>query len=155
VNKSLIQSLEYQIEQIKSKLKMNNVLSPITGKIVKVKSSNYDANGNLMDIENIIKVVDMSRLLVVLPVEYYEIRELKIGGKVNFILGGKKVQGEIIDIDNSIQMLKRREVVFITVEIKENAGELMLNQIVDAEIECSIVSLKDYFLKLFNTVTEN
>ena len=98
VSKSLIQSIQFQIDQLKSKLKMNNILSPISGKIVKVKSSNFDANGNFMDLENIIKVVDMSRLLVVLPVEYYEISELKIGGKVNLMFGGKSVQGDIIEI---------------------------------------------------------
>jgi len=156
-NKSLIQSIEYQIEQIKGKIKCNTLLAPISGCIVKQKVDNVDNKGNLVNVDNILKVVDTSSLLAVLPVEFYEIEHLKIGGKVNisFNTSNENVQGKIIDIDNTIQMLSRREVVFITVEIKENIDQVKVNMIVEADIKCGIINMKEYLKRLFNSVTEN
>ena len=157
LNKSLIQSLEYQIEQTKKKIKSNTILSPISGAIVKQKASNVDNKGNLVDIDNIIKVVDTSSLLAVLPVEFYEINHLKNGGKVifNFNLNTGTIEGNIIDIDNTIQMLSRREVIFVTVEITKKAEQAKINMIVDADIDCGIINMKEYLKRLFNAVTEN
>jgi len=41
-------------------------------------------NGNIIDVEEILKIVDISSLLVVLPVEFFESQYFKEGGTVDF-----------------------------------------------------------------------
>jgi len=157
LNKSRIQALEFQIEQIKKKIKSNTIISPISGLIVNQKSSSVDNKGNLIDMDNIIKVADTSCLLAVLPVEFYEIEHLKMGGEVNFIFNANSetFQGKIVNIDNTIQMLSRREVVFVTVELKENIKKVKINMIVEAEINCGVINAKEYLRRLFDAVAKN
>ncbi|MDD3877374.1 MAG: hypothetical protein PHT69_12200 [Bacteroidales bacterium] len=153
----LIESYEQQIEQLNKKIKANIIIAPFNGKIIRQKKGNVDLNGNIIDIEEIIKMVDISSMLVVLPIEFYENKYLKLDGIVNFgeTPQGKIIQGKIIDIDNSVQILKRRQVIFITVEITENIDQMFFNMFLDGSIECGEISLFEYFLRLFNTVSEN
>ncbi|OPZ95976.1 MAG: hypothetical protein BWY70_01873 [Bacteroidetes bacterium ADurb.Bin408] len=92
-----------------------------------------------------------------LPVEFFESKYFKEGGRVDFGTNdnGMPLVGEIIEIDNIVQILKRRQVVFITAEIKENTEGVYFNMFLDGEVECGDIKLSEYFLRLFNMVTEN
>jgi len=157
LSKSLIENYTFQIEQLKVKIKASTIVAPFEGKIVKQKKANVDLNGNLMDVEEIVKIVDVSSLLVVLPIEFYESKHLKKCESVNFgnNAQGKPINGIIIDMDNTVQILKRRQVIFITVEVTDNIEQMLFNMFVDANIECGEITLFQYFLRLFDTVTEN
>jgi len=157
MSKSLIESYELQIELLNKKINANYIIAPFDGKIVKQKKANIDLNGNMMDIEEIVKIVDMSSLLVVMPIEFYESKYMNIAQKVTF--GKNKneedIEGKIVDIDNTVQILKRRQVVFVTVEITDNIEEMSFNMFVDGKIDCGEITLGKYILRLFDTVTEN
>ncbi len=157
LSKSLIESYELQIELLNKKIKANYIIAPFDGKIVKQKKANVDLNGNMVEVEEIVKIVDISSLLVVLPVEFYESKYLSDSSRVTFGTNKREenIEGTIIDIDNIVQILKRRQVVFITVEITENTEEMTFNMFVDGKIACEDITLIHYLLRLFDTVTEN
>ncbi len=157
LSKSMIESYEFQRKQLDAKIMSNTIKAPFDGILVKQKKSNRDMNGNVLAVEEILKIVDISSLLVVLPVEFFESKYFKEGGRVDFGTNdnGMPLVGEIIEIDNIVQILKRRQVVFITAEIKENTEGVYFNMFLDGEVECGDIKLSEYFLRLFNMVTEN
>lgn len=157
MSRSMIESYEFQRNQLNEKIKTNTIKAPFDGIIVKQKKANRDLNGNIIDVEEILKIVDISSLLVVLPVEFFESQYFKEGGTVDFGTNDNSAAlvGEIIEIDNTVQILKRRQVVFITAEIKENTEGVYFNMFLDGEVECGNIKLSEYFLRLFNMVTEN
>jgi hypothetical protein len=157
LSRSMIESYQFQIAQLKEKIATQTITAPFDGRIIRQKKANYDVNGNVIDVEEIVKLVDISSLLVVLPIEFYESGYIKTGMTVDFgeNKAGAPITGTVIDIDNTVQILKRRQVLFITVEVTDNIDEMLFSMFVDGTIDCGSVKLYEYILRIMDTVTEN
>ncbi len=148
--KSRINTLEAHIEQLQSRIDSYVIRSPISGQILRQKGGNSDD-------DHIIKIADMSQMLVVMPVNFYETQYIDYGQQVDlgFNALGSHLQGHIVSVDNTVQMLNRRQSIFITALIDNSTDKLLTNMMVESRIRCDKVSVKEYLKRAIQTIYEN
>jgi hypothetical protein len=145
-----IRSYNRQIEQTKNRIAAFNILAPISGTIIREQSSSPG-------IDPIIRVACLDTMIVTLPVELYQLSYIDNGNMVNLrINSGRTVYpAKIINVDNTIQYLDRRQNVFVTAAVENNTGRFMPNMLLQAEIVGGTISLRDYLSRTFKVVFEN
>jgi hypothetical protein len=145
-----INALELQLRQVEERLQSFHILAPIDGKLVGRRITQPGE-------EIVISIADSSRCLVVLPVEMHQLPYIKAGQLVILKPGsfGVSFTASIISVDNVVQMNSQRQNVFITASIHENSPGIIPGMVVEASIRCGMVSVKDYFTRLFRTVYAN
>jgi hypothetical protein len=99
----------------------------------------------------------MDSMIITLPVDFYLLPYIKTGNPVNLrINSGRTVYpARIINIDNTIHYLDRRQNIFVTAIADNNPGRFMPNMLVQAEIVGGTVSVGDYMKRVFKGVFEN
>lgn len=150
--RSRIATLERQVEGLIHHLDDMNILSPISGMVLRQRELNGEA-GN-----EVIRLASSSGLLVLAPVNLNESHLLKTGqaARISSEHNRREIQGRLVDVDNSVQWLNRRPSVFVTILIEENNEHgLMPNTLVDTYITTDTLRLKDYLLRMSRAVMAN
>lgn len=147
---SSIKALEIQLAQVEEKLKSFQILSPINGNVINFRSS--QAN-----LEVVITVADHSRLVILLPIEIYQLSYIHEGQTVSLSVSPYDAEftATIVEIDNTAQMIHNRQNVFVTAIIDEGNTLLLPGMIAEVNIWCGKVSLYEYFRRLIRVVYAN
>ncbi|MBE0661490.1 MAG: hypothetical protein IH597_03395 [Bacteroidales bacterium] len=145
-----INALELQLRQVEERLESFHILSPIDGRLVGRRAIQPGE-------EIVISITDSSQCLVVLPVEIHQLPYIETGQLVVLKTGsfGVSYNANIISVDNVVQMNSQRQNVFVTALLDENGPGIIPGMVVDASIKCGMVSVKDYFKRLFRIVYAN
>jgi multidrug efflux pump subunit AcrA (membrane-fusion protein) len=143
-------SLEKLIYQAERRLEAFNIQAPFSGTIIREQAGGQDS-------ETIIRIADMEKMVITLPVEIHQIPYIENGSRVSLRAGSrhKAYEAEIINIDNTIHYIDRRQNIFVTAIVENNPGSLMPNMLVQAEISSEPVSAWDYLRRIFVGVFEN
>ena len=145
-----INSCQKQIRQIENRIDAFNILAPFSGTIIR-------RQGNEPDNESIIRIADMNRMVVTLPVELYQLAYIENGNPVNLKIDSERrnYRAKVIDVDNTVQFMDQRQNIFITAIVEEEPERLLPNMLVQAEIVCGKVSVRDFLKRMFKEVFEN
>lgn len=145
-----INALELQLGQVENRLQSFHILSPVDGKISGRRAIQPGE-------EIMISISDNSKRLVILPVEIHQLPYIEAGQQVVLKTGilGVSLTANIISVDNVVQMVDQRQNVFITALLNEDGPDIIPGMIVDASIRCGMVSVADYFKRLFRIVYAN
>lgn len=145
-----INSYKRQIEQTENRIAAFNILAPISGTIIREQRTNPDS-------EPIIRVACMDSMIVTLPVEFYQLPYINNGSVVNVRINSRRTvyPARIINIDNTIHYLDRRQNIFVTAVVENNPERFMPNMLVQAEIVGGRISMRDYLTRMFKVVFEN
>ncbi len=148
-----IRSLESRLEHLQNLINNFTIICPIDGKLIKDQRViiGYDA---------ILKVADISKFVLLIPIDPYNISNLFIGQKVLFDdpSGKNSYSSEIVSIDNSVQQsLDGKQRIFVTAvtsALPEN-HRVYPNMMVDVTIESEAISLFNYISRLINEIYNN
>lgn len=149
-----IASLEYQITHLKEHLADMNILTPITGQIVRQRN----LTGSNSD--EVIIVADISTYIVFAPVDVFETKYIHHGQNV-FIRPAHtrmEVTGTIHSIDNRVQIINRQPKVFVSIIVDPKSISnirLLPDMVVDARIQHENVSAGEYLLRKSRIVYQN
>ena len=148
-----IAAIEYQLSHLKEHLADMNILSPITGQLMRQRIANNDNSGQ------VIKIADLSTYVVSVPIDLFEKKYLHIGQAVSLSTphSRKEHTGAIIGIDNSVQIINRQPKIFVSVLVNPVSNEYLLypNMIVDARIHHENISLIEYLIRKSRIVYQN
>jgi multidrug efflux pump subunit AcrA (membrane-fusion protein) len=149
-----IEALESQIQQIREFMSEFTITSPING--IVSKKQGRDANSSY---ETILRVTDSERYLLIIPVDVYNIPYIDIGQKVYFtsVLDRRVIECEVINIDNSVQLLNGRQKVYLTALLQADDAlpAIYPNMLVDVSIPSERISIRQYLTRLVNEVYNN
>jgi multidrug efflux pump subunit AcrA (membrane-fusion protein) len=122
-------SYKRQIEQTENRIAAFNILAPISGTIIREQRTDPGS-------EPIIRVACMDSMIVTLPVEFYQLPYIDNGSVVNVRINSRRTvyPARIINIDNTIHYLDRRQNIFVTAVVENNPDRFMPNMLVQAEI---------------------
>jgi len=145
-----INALELQLRQVEERLQSFHILSPIDGRLVGRRALQPGE-------EIVISIADSSQCLVILPVEIHQLPYIEAGQHVVLKSGsfGVSFTASIISVDNVVQMNNQRQNVFVTALLDENGPDIIPGMIVEAGIQCGMVSVADYFKRLLRIVYAN
>ena len=146
-------ALEYEIRQIKEHIASMNILSPISGEVIRQRNPDTESGR-----DEVIRIADFSSFVVFVPVDAFEESYIKHGQEVSIRDNSTRsgYLGHIVGIDNSVQLINRRPKVFVSVLIEEKGeGKLFPNMIVDARIASEPVPLHEYLLRMSRVVYQN
>lgn len=145
-----INALEMQIRQVEKRLRSFHILSPIDGKLVGRREM------QTLD-ETVVNIADNTQWLVILPVPIHQLPYIENGQDVVLKTGnyGISFRANIISVDNVVQMVDQRQNVFVTALLQESETDIIPSMITDATIHCGVVSVVDYFKRLFRIVYAN
>ncbi len=152
VIRSGIASLEHQIRQLEQHRQAMHIISPISGRVIRQRGLAEQQD------KEVVRLADMSAVLAFIPVDSYERAFIKPGQEVYIRHQGgrKEVKGEVLDIDNSVQMINNQPKIFVTVMVADQeSSELLPNMIIDARIQADTLSLIDYLLRITRVVYHN
>ncbi|MCC5937674.1 MAG: hypothetical protein JJU34_10350 [Lunatimonas sp.] len=133
-----------QLEKISERLSYFTVISPIDG----ILKKNIDLLPDRMQLT----VWDTSRLAVVIPIEVFEKKFIKLGNEISFYSLSEKtyLTGKITSINNLVQQSNNKQVVFATAEVDENISLETLGELVEVKILGEEISLKEYVHRIIN-----
>jgi hypothetical protein len=146
-----IRFYERQIEQAEKRIDAFNIVAPFSGTIAREQMQEQ------IDIESLMRVVNMEVMLVRLPVELYQLDYIENGDQINLQLNSARqtYQAKVIEVDNTVQFIDQRQNVFITALVDENSDRFIPNMLVEAEIECGELSSWNFMKRMFKIVFEN
>ncbi len=153
VIRSTIVSLETQINQLEKHMNAFHLVSPVSGKVIR------ERNPLLQNTDQVIvRVADFSSFVVLLPVDYSEMAFIQEGQKVRIqsLSEGVEIAGQLAVIDKTIRMISNRPKVFLTVWASDDE-ELVFsrNMLVDVQVECGTISIREYLNRLTRVVYHN
>lgn len=145
-----IRALESQIEQFNTRLSAFTIRAPFNGTIMR-------EGPEIATSENILRIADDLVFLVVLPIEIYQLAYLQTGQKVLLTPEnrGQPAFATIAAIGNTVQLISRRQHVFITAVIDERPAHLLPRMLIQAEIETGKITLREYAARLIRTIYAN
>lgn len=140
-----IKALEDQIDKIKDRLSYFTLISPVSGMVV--------LNKGLDNTELLINIVDTSAYAVIIPVELTERSYLKTNDKVEVKLrnSSQKPEGQIINIDNVVQVVDGRQSFFVTAKIR-NHESLVPGIFSEIKIKSSEVTPLEYTKRMLGFI---
>ncbi len=148
-----IAALKQQKEQLLEHIAGMNILSPISGQLIRER--NLDGSNE----DTVIKVADLSALLVFAPVDVFETTFIEAGQNVTITStqSGREYRGQVIGMDNSVQLINRQPKIFLTIllDCDDVRAELFPNMVVDAQIHTPNVSLLEYLARKSRVVYQN
>jgi hypothetical protein len=144
-----INLLKGQIAKVEDRLSRFTLIAPISGMEVKKK-------GKSLNEDILLQIADTSAYVVVLPVDYSESSYLEPGQTVRFrVKSGPPVEGEIIAIDNTIQLVDGRQAIFITALLENSRVKLLPGTFLEATIVGEPVTPLQYFARVTKLVLDN
>ena len=148
-----ITALELEKKHLLEHMSGMNILAPISGQLIRQR------NPGGSNEEAVLRIADLSGLLVFAPVDVFEKTFIEPGQSVSIVTphGRNEFEGRIIGIDNSVQIINRQPKIFITILVNgEDAHPgLFPNLIVDARIHTPRVSLFEYLKRKSGVVYQN
>ncbi len=148
--RATIRNYRRQIGQTQNRIDAFNIIAPFSGTIIRQQMT-------LEDTESIIRVGDMERLTVTLPVDLYQLAYIESDSPVILRInsGRRTYSARVIGFDNTVQFMEQRQNVFVTAIIEEETERFMPNMLVQAQIICGEVSAWDYVRRMFKVIFEN
>ncbi|MBW6498892.1 MAG: HlyD family efflux transporter periplasmic adaptor subunit [Bacteroidales bacterium] len=145
-----IRALESQIDQVNARLSAFTIRAPFNGTIMR---EGPEMTGS----ENILRIADDSAYIVVLPVEVYQLAFIQSGQKVILRPENRDAHAlaTIAAIGNTVQLINRRQHVFITAVLDERPLHLLPRMLIQAEIETGKITLREYAARLSRTIYAN
>jgi len=146
-----ISSLEQNINHLRNVIESFTITSPISGKILRKQ-------GNNPDYDAILRVVDTTRFVVLIPVELYNMQFLETGQAIEVIsaFNGSSSQAVIFNFDNSVQTLNQRQHIFVSAEINSDQSEgIYTDMLVDVRMSSEPISLFQYIRRFMNEIYNN
>lgn len=132
--KAKIANLEAQLKQTMARLAYFTFVTPFSGMVL---------NKHVPDTgQCVVSVADISQMIGIVPVQLKERSYLKIGDNVNCY----KWQGQIINMDNSISIIDRKQAFYITVLWKYNE-KILPGSLHPVKIVCDKISLYEYLTR--------
>jgi multidrug efflux pump subunit AcrA (membrane-fusion protein) len=148
-----IASLEQQMRHLEEHMAGMNILSPIAGKLIRERSLADSVE------ERLFTVADISGLLIVAPVDLFEAGFIEKGQEVTVSSSHSRSEfkGQIINIDNSVQIINRQPKLFISILLSSDdaRAELHPSLIIDAQIHSPEVSVFEYLVRKSRIVYQN
>jgi hypothetical protein len=145
-----IRALESQIDQVNTRLSAFTIRAPFNGIILR-------EGPEIATSENILRIADDSVLIVVLPVETYQLTYLQTGQKIMLTSKNRDipVQATIAAIGNTVQLINRRQHVFITAVLDKRPPHLLPRMLIQTEINTGKITLREYTARLTRTIYAN
>jgi biotin carboxyl carrier protein len=134
--KTQIAAIEDQIEQLTKRLNYFTIVSPLSGIVIKERGDNES--------EKIISVGAIDEWVAVIPLQLKEMKYVKVGDTVSYF----DLKGEIIQLDNKINLIDYKQAFYITTTWP-NSKAILPGIMYEVNIECEKISLLHYFLRLF------
>lgn len=141
--KSKIRLIKDQIDKMQERLDYFVITSPVDGMIMK--------NTNRFSDEILLKVLDNSKFVVIAPVNIQDRKYIKKGNGVilRSNLGDIIGKGEIVSLDNIIQIVNSRQ-AFFTKSVLYETNDVILGELGDIEINTGEVNLSEYSKRMLN-----
>lgn len=145
-----IRALVSQIEQVNARLSAFTIRAPFNGTILR-------EGPEMATSENILRIADDSAYIVVLPVEIYQLAYLQTGQKVLLTPENREqpALATIATIGNTVQLINRRQHVFITAVLDKRPPHLLPRMLIQAEIKTGKITLREYAARLIRTIYAN
>lgn len=148
-----ITALEQQKNHLLEHMSGMNILSPISGQLIRQRNADWSNE------DVVLKIADLSSLLVFAPVDIFEKKFIEPGQPVTITSthGRNEITGQVIGIDNSVQIINRQPKIFITILLSGNDvhPDLFPNLVVDARFHTPNVSLLEYLARKSRVVYQN
>ncbi|MSQ78048.1 MAG: HlyD family efflux transporter periplasmic adaptor subunit [Flavobacteriaceae bacterium] len=143
-----IKSIENQIDQLNKRLSSYSIKAPFSG-IIQEKKGVIPGT-----VETILTLLDTTSYLIISPVQFKELRFLGQANSAQLLLlnDDQTLNGEVIHIDNTIQVIGGKQCVYVTIRVKDRVKGMMPGLFANAYIECGEISLWDYFKRVFGTM---
>ncbi len=145
-----ILQLRSQIEITEKRIDAFTITAPITGILL--------PNGReITEMESLARIISVDSTIIVLPVDISELQYIKTGSTVKCLTPINKTEllGYIYHIDNEIQQLNQRQMVFVASVIDYKQNDIMPNLKVSVKIETGEITIAQYFTRLLKTVYNN
>lgn len=152
VVRSRIASLEQQLIQLERHIDEMNILSPIAGIVIRQRE--VSENGS----NEVIRIADLSSMLLFVPIDLFEKRYVRPGQTVSIHNRDfhREITGEVVGMDNSVQIINRRPKLFVSVMVHEGVEhDLLSNMIVDVRIVADEIPLYEYLVRKSRVVYQN
>ena len=145
-----IRSLESQIDQINARLDAFIIRAPFSGIILR-EGPDMDTTGR------IVRVADNTAYIAVIPVETHYLPYLSTGQKITLTPEAREqpVMATIEAIGNSVQVINRRQNVFITAVLDEHPAYIFPKMRIRAEINTGKITPREYAARLIKTIYAN
>jgi multidrug efflux pump subunit AcrA (membrane-fusion protein) len=142
MSEQLIKSYEKEIERLEIQKKQYTIISPISGVL------NYD----LDSIGGILKVRDISQLLLKIPVAYQQSIYLDELHKVTFSTPDNKltVNAEFKGFDENVSQIQGHQFVIAKAVTKESSPGIYPGMVVTCRIYCDKVRILEYLKRNFS-----
>lgn len=104
-----ISALRSQIRELERQIADLTIRAPFSGIVIHQKREARDP-------EILLNIADTTSLVIMAPVEFRQRMDIEPGQKMQLRIPGKreKVSAEVVHIDNRVQVLNGRQVVFVT-----------------------------------------
>ncbi|EON78320.1 hypothetical protein ADIS_1183 [Lunatimonas lonarensis] len=142
--RSKILQTSNQLEILRERLNYFTILSPLDGIIKK--------GVDLLTDRMQISVWDTSRLAVTIPIEVIDKKHIIPGNIVTFYSQSEKAQmsGKVVSVDNTVKQINNKQIVFATAELDDHLSLETMEELVEVKITADEITLKEYFIRMFN-----
>ncbi|TCO05402.1 HlyD family secretion protein [Natronoflexus pectinivorans] len=145
---AVIGAINEQIENVNQRLDAFFITSPISGT---VSSGIRNTTSN----ETLMRVIQNQQMVLLMPVEVYNLDYVTDGMAVIIDNIGNSISGNIIHIDDNIEHINQRQAVFVTAIFENPDGELRPNLKVNARIDYGNISLAQYLIRMSKNIYHN
>ncbi len=138
---SQVQTIENEITVLKKRLSDYLITSPITGSVNQFAKK-----------DTILVVSDTSSYLIVMPVNIEERAFFKDNLKIKAVIpiDNEIVESEILHIDNNVEILRGKEIIFAKAIVKSKSKNLLPGIFVKCQIQSEPVSIKNRISTFLN-----
>jgi hypothetical protein len=139
-----VQSLKDQISILKQRQGGFTLVSPISGLLIKKK--------DVLGVNSLrVSVVDTTGFVVLIPVPLFESHWIREGDKtvIHPPGNGLPLEGTILSIDNSVQILNGRQSLFVTAGFHSNPSLLMPGAVTRSVVYCDQVTSWIFLKRVF------
>lgn len=140
-----INDLRNEISILQKKMSDHIILSPVPGVVCRSFSA-----------DTLLTVQDIEELIILIPVQVKEIKELKLnqGVRVTFAGSNDKYRGTIINWERSVRTVNQKQYVVAAAAV-ENSSMLFPGVSAECSIFISDMLLRDYLYKEFLSIFAN
>ncbi|MFH1515139.1 MAG: hypothetical protein ABIG42_06740, partial [bacterium] len=138
-----ITALQQEIAAIQKRMQTHTIISPISGKINRVFSS-----------DTLLVISDTSAYTAFIPVKCDELPYLSRAEIVNLILTGssKSIRGKLLSLDKEMRFINGEQVVTATGLFTGISTDILPQMIVRCEIVCESVTALEYAKRFLNAM---
>lgn len=150
---SRISSIEQQLKQTKKHMEAFHLISPLSGMIIRERNPVMENTA-----EVIVRIADLSSLVILVPVDYNQEPYLLPGQavKISPVSGRQEYIGKLVSIDRTVRLINNRPKVFLTILLDdETENNLYRNSMVSASIDTGPTSVWQYLVRKANVVYQN